>query len=62
MCVWRSLQDDLLQQELPPAGAGAHDVLAFEDDELDAHACMLPLVHLIERAAALSQPTGALQA
>ena len=33
------------------------DSLSVEDDELDRHDCMLPLVHLIERAAALFPPS-----
>ena len=33
------------------------DSLSVEDDELDRHECMLPLVHLIERAAALFPPS-----
>lgn len=34
------------------------DSLAVEDDDLDRHDCMLPLVHLIERAAALFPPSN----
>ena len=52
------LQDDLLDDDLP--GGAADDALPSEDDELDASPCMLPLVRLIERAAELSQPGGAL--
>ena len=31
------------------------DSLSVEDDELDRHDCMLPLIHLVEKAAALFQ-------
>ncbi len=31
------------------------DALSIEDDDLDRHDCMLPLVHLIEKAAVLFQ-------
>ena len=31
------------------------DSLGVEEDELDRHVCMLPLVHLVEKAAALFQ-------
>ena len=31
------------------------DSLSVEDDELDRHHCMLPLIHLVEKAAALFQ-------
>ena len=31
------------------------DALSVEDDELDRHTCMLPLVQLLEKAAALFQ-------
>ena len=31
------------------------DSLSIEDDELDRHDCMLPLIHLVEKAAALFQ-------
>ena len=33
----------------------SEDSLSVEDDELDRHDCMLPLVHLVEKAAALFQ-------
>lgn len=33
------------------------DSLSVEDDDLDRHDCMLPLVHFIERAAALFPPS-----
>lgn len=49
-------QDEALEAGLPALGAGAEDALLFEDDELDTSPCMLPLVRLIERAAALAQP------
>ncbi len=45
----RARQDDRLGQ----APGGEQDALATQDDELDRHAAMLPLVRLIERAAAL---------
>ena len=50
-------QDEALEAGLPiMLGAGAEDALLFEDDELDASPCMLPLVRLIERATAHAQP------
>jgi len=45
----RVRQDERLGQ----APSGEQDALATQDDELDRHAAMLPLVRLIERAAAL---------
>ena len=48
--LWFDLQDDaatgLLMGEV-------EDSLSVEDDELDRHASMLPLIHLVEKAAAL---------
>lgn len=35
------------------------DSLSVMDDELDSHDCMLPLVHLIEKAAALFEASHA---
>lgn len=31
------------------------DSLSVEDDDLDRHDCMMPLIHLVEKAAALFQ-------
>lgn len=31
----------------------SEDSLSVEDDELDGHAAMMPLIHLVEKAAAL---------
>jgi hypothetical protein len=49
-------EDDFLSAIAAP---GFEDTLQFEDDELDAHPCMLPLVKLIEKAASLWRPGSA---
>ena len=46
-----------MQDESSPAleAGEEEDSLSVIDDELDSHDCMLPLIHLIEKAAALFQ-------
>ena len=46
------IQDDAANASLM---SQPEDSLSVEDDELDRHDCMLPLVHLVEKAAALFQ-------
>ena len=51
------MQFDVWQDEAANAllMGQAEDSLSVEDDELDRHDCMLPLIHLVEKAAALFQ-------
>ena len=48
-----------LEEEVE-ASQEAAEGLGQEEDELDAHACMLPLVRLAERAATVATPDSSL--
>lgn len=53
------------QAATPQEAGQEEDSLSIIDDELDSHDCMLPLIHLVEKAAALfqashKQPGGAM--